>query len=381
MKRKKTTKKDVVNKLLPEITYPEMENNAADRIAQIKTALKALKNQRLREQNKVVVKFSKGYTIKAPAMYSVAIDSKGVEQRGGGAPKGGTRIFAGKTRKGVQFGGDNLIVSNMVGENLEYQKHHDTSIQELILEELLRLTTEVNQVTEINKTLNVLVNENQSGLQKLIIENENLQEAATSVQADFYEFLMGREPSNETKVHQYVPVEIYLDTDSPKVIAKAYSAIKDLLRAVDLNVEYEFPPVKGSWFKGLISKTMERLSKKDVKDRLKKLEHALELSTITKVQSEVDKNKMDAVANFLSATKEIPNLASKIGSLVVIKITDPETKIASVFTKDLSDEEMIILNKNPSLITHPAQLLDKLSSYQLVRQLGITTGSDQENNN
>jgi type I restriction enzyme, R subunit len=110
----------------------------------------------------------------------------------------------------------------------------------------------------------------------------------------------------------------------------------------------------------MFARSKEVLSKDEVTDRLKEAEYALEVKVI-KDQSEADKNYAEAFSNVINSTKDIPNIALKIGSLIIIKTTS-ETGEASVVSRNLTILELHLLNKRPDLMLKPKEILNALAS-------------------
>lgn len=122
----------------------------------------------------------------------------------------------------------------------------------------------------------------------------------------------------------------------------------------------ELPAVWGSWYKRFLARSKEALSSEEVVSRLKEVEYAIEVKVL-KDQSEVDKNQSEAVLNILKGIENTPNAVIKIGSILVIKITNPGTNTPSIQVRTFAIKELHFLNKNPHLTSCPADLLDALS--------------------
>lgn len=97
----------------------------------------------------------------------------------------------------------------------------------------------------------------------------------------------------------------------------------------------------------------------ELTERLKKIEHGIEVNTIQKTQSEIDKNQAEAFAAILNSSTAIPRIATLIGSLLIVKTTDVNGE-ATVYSRTLTTNEMIYLQKNPHLLTQPATILEEL---------------------
>lgn len=155
------------------------------------------------------------------------------------------------------------------------------------------------------------------------------------------------------------PVEIYLDSNDQNNIKNAYKTITDFINNKNLVVEKDLPAEEGSWFKRFFVKTKNIAESEGFKEKKSEVEYGIKLHTITKHQSEVDKNQAEAVSKIIESIKDIPNAAIKIGSLLIVKITVSETP--SISAKNLSLKELMMLENTPSLLKNPVQLLENLN--------------------
>jgi len=156
------------------------------------------------------------------------------------------------------------------------------------------------------------------------------------------------------------PIEIYLDTNNSEQIKKTYQSVLDFLKTKDFKVETELPDEKGSWFKRLFAKTQDLVKTEEFQEKLSEAEYGLKLHTITKQQSEIDKNQAEAVSKIIDSMKDIQNAAIKIGSILIVKTT--VSSVPNIAVKNLSLKEMIELESKPSLLRSPIDLLENLTA-------------------
>ena len=161
--------------------------------------------------------------------------------------------------------------------------------------------------------------------------------------------------------NQYIPIDIYIDTSVNEKIFEVYSSVLDFAKNLGFIKILELPAVKNSWFKRAVAKSQEIMTSDQVTERFKEVEYGIEVNTILKQQSEIDKNESEALANILKSLDGIDNGAIRIGSLLVVKITDIETKAVNLQVRTLSIKEMYLINKNPNLLTNPPKVLEALS--------------------
>ena len=196
------------------------------------------------------------------------------------------------------------------------------------------------RLDEMQRSINLLDETNRS-LKELLFDN------VSSYKSDL--------------THQLIPVNIFLDSDQPNLIYNAYQSILDFLADIGFENSIDFPAKKGSWIKKFIGKSKQILSSEEVTNRLKEVEYSVEVNTILKPQSEVEKNQSEALLNILKGLEGIPNAAIRIGSLIIIKLTNKEGEL-SVQTRTLSIRELHYINKHPELLENPRQILFALSS-------------------
>jgi len=153
---------------------------------------------------------------------------------------------------------------------------------------------------------------------------------------------------------------IYLDTENDEVAFKVFSAIKHLLRENGFEVSKETEVIKGSRINNIWFKITSPLRSKEAKELFEKTKKAIELAKLDKLQSEVNKNNFEAAAAFLNSVKDVPNVATVMGSLVIVKATVNGTP--QLLIRNLTIEQTIQLEKNSSLMNNPLQLLNILNN-------------------
>lgn len=201
-------------------------------------------------------------------------------------------------------------------------------------------TYQKEEISILKEKLNSLINEN-------IELKEVLMNSLTQVQSS-------------TRI-QYIPVEIYLDTKSSEVIFDVYNSVLNLLDKIGFSKSLELPAINKSWYKKMVAKSKTAITSDEVISRLKEVEYGVEVNTILKQQSEIDKNQSEALVNILKSLEKVNNGVIRIGSLLVVKLTEISSGNVNVQVRTLSISEMYILNKDPGLLSKPQQILDALS--------------------
>lgn len=194
------------------------------------------------------------------------------------------------------------------------------------------------------------------------------------LQEELHSYLMARSLGLEPdlmKLHRFVPVQIYLPENDKLQIEQITKAVADFADKLGLEITDNFPPEIGSWFKRFFFKTKEVMSQPEVRKRLDKVEHAIELMTLQRHQADIDKAEADAAATLIKNIENIPNVVLQVGSILLIKRTTQENG-AQIIARTLTPEEMICLHRNQHLLANPEELLKELSNSSQPKQLSAS---------
>lgn len=156
---------------------------------------------------------------------------------------------------------------------------------------------------------------------------------------------------------------IYLDTNDEELANNYYKAFVNVLDTFGFKIKNEGIPRKGSWIREVIFGPKKTLTNEQIHEQLGKIPRALELKHIDKVQSEVNMNEARAIADLIEATKNIPNISTIAGSLVFIKLTNADGS-PMYLTQNLSVKELEEINRTPSIIFKPLELLEKIENMK-----------------
>lgn len=169
---------------------------------------------------------------------------------------------------------------------------------------------------------------------------------------------INKEPAQQLEIE----CKIFLDTNDDELSKKYYKNFLAVLEEQEFVLSRENPAIKGSWLKDFWVKLKNAATNKEVVDRLEKIERGIELHYIDKVQSEVNVNDSQAIANLLVSTKDIPNISTLVGSLLFAKATVNGEPI--FFAQTLTQEQLKIVKDNPSLLTKPFDLINKMEGIK-----------------
>lgn len=154
---------------------------------------------------------------------------------------------------------------------------------------------------------------------------------------------------------------IFADTDDFSKAEKLFETTKALFETFGFEISDEGKIKQGSWFKEkVVYKIRNVFRSKEAKELFDKTKRAIELATLDKVQSEVNRNNMGAVADFVNATKEFANASVIMDTLVILKVTingEPQLKVFKLTT-----EQLIEINRIPRIQNNPIELLNLLSN-------------------
>lgn len=200
-------------------------------------------------------------------------------------------------------------------------------------------------------------------LEEVRSEVNNLKLRTKSIEIDTHTLLAIQAlglPTDEVRLTRYVPIRAYIDETPAGVIGAVSSAVSDVLIAFGFTVADEFPEIRGSWFKKWFAKSKDVVSQPEVRDRLERIERAVELRGIGRPQAEVDDIQASAIKKLIEALDKVPNAAIQAGSVLVVKLTTPNGPVIQART--LTQEEMVALENNQLLLQDPAKVLGRLSA-------------------
>lgn len=157
-----------------------------------------------------------------------------------------------------------------------------------------------------------------------------------------------------------VPVRIWLSEGQPQLVSRVTQSVEQLWRTLGFDFIEAAPPKRGSFLGQWIARGWNTLSRKEVQDRLKKLERALELKGVDKPQADVDETLAKAVQTLMASLDKVANAAVQLGSVLLVKITN-EQGVASVVVTNLSQRELALIRNNPEVLGTPEKILPTLS--------------------
>ena len=176
----------------------------------------------------------------------------------------------------------------------------------------------------------------------------------------------------DAPVPRFVQVRVHLAEIDPQVTDAVSNAVQLLLNALKFGVADDFPAREGSWFKEWFAKSEEPLSLSELQDKLAKIERALEHKEAKKSRPQIDKAEAKAVATLLASIPKNSDVAMQIGSLLILHIANDDGGVGCTQVRSLSEQELILIEKNPKLLASPRDVM-----HQLAELLSKAAGSAQ----
>jgi len=152
-----------------------------------------------------------------------------------------------------------------------------------------------------------------------------------------------------------LPVSIYLASDVNA--GEVELALVELLDDIGADITETMPPIVGSWLGLRLSRFRRWLSSDQADEVIARLERTIQVRLLEQPQAEVDSKQAEAVARLITALEKQESACIQVGSLFVIKVD------GTVVARNLSVLEMSFLNRNPSVLKTPRQVLDAMEKF------------------
>ncbi|WP_146765905.1 hypothetical protein [Micromonospora noduli] len=169
--------------------------------------------------------------------------------------------------------------------------------------------------------------------------------------------LTGRE---ERSALDEISVVVYLDTDDEEMIARTLDRVDALRMLAGYGAEEDISVRRGSIFRRSRAAVQRVFSSREVKDRLVKLERALELTVVDSRQAEYDSVEADAVQKLLESLQDIPRACMRVGSIFVVKYQAAGESV--ILVRNLSQMEIRALERFPEIQASPERAFGALAT-------------------
>lgn len=216
------------------------------------------------------------------------------------------------------------------------------------------------EITFLEERLALLINEVKHWHNEFEQLNAGLQQSHNEIQVELHTHLSIASLGIDTRdvlLRRFIPVRVYFSESDEADLGT--EALKAILDSLDLSICDIFPAETGSILQRLFAKTNEVATQPEIAERLQKLERAIEIQGLHKPQSQVDRNEAEAISAIISALDKVSSAAIQVGSIVIIKLPDPDGN-SCIQARTLSPQELVLLENNPHLLKEPRKILDHL---------------------
>jgi hypothetical protein len=162
-----------------------------------------------------------------------------------------------------------------------------------------------------------------------------------------------------------IPEYLYIENSKVSNPENYYDIFNSFLRIFGFRKINDFKAKRGSWIKRKWNRLVNSDTGDAVVKRLEKVEHALELQQIEKVQSEINVNYADVLSKVYESFKDLPRFIHLVGSMLVVKYNSDNNE-PIVISRILTTEELIYIGKNPFLLNQPQNILSELSKFNSI---------------
>lgn len=171
--------------------------------------------------------------------------------------------------------------------------------------------------------------------------------------------ILGSPSIHGSRLHRYLPVKVYADTDDPHIASALESGIRRVLTEFDFEIVSDPPAETGSWIKRMLGRSEDRLTSGELKTRLAKIEQAIEARHLRSHQAQADKEQSTAASILLDALSQTPDAVCQIGTLLIVKLTDDGKP--SIISRTLGPDEIALVEEDPTILERPRTILKELS--------------------
>jgi hypothetical protein len=172
----------------------------------------------------------------------------------------------------------------------------------------------------------------------------------------------------ESPPSQSISLAAYLDTRDMNLAHGVFSAMDDLAVTLGYSRPSSDETGYGSIWRRAQAAIAAGLSRNEIKERLQKVERAVELVHLDARQANVDVQETQAVANLVQSLKDVPQACVRVGSILFIKYLNEKGEPV-VVARALTLRELRALERFPEIQRNPAGVLDGLA-------LAITSETD-----
>lgn len=169
---------------------------------------------------------------------------------------------------------------------------------------------------------------------------------------------------DDIPMKRYIPVDIYLDTDDLSALETINESVKKVLDSLEMEVFTEPEIFKGSIIEKFWAATKSITSNVDL---IKKIAGLITIFQKTSYEINTDRlfsKKEPAIhlSETLKYLKDVPNISVRVGSLLITKSTSRDIPLIQI--KNLTRDEVILIDRNPGIMKNPRTLHTKLNTLK-----------------
>jgi hypothetical protein len=158
---------------------------------------------------------------------------------------------------------------------------------------------------------------------------------------------------------EVISVAVYLDTEDSHLQERVLKCVDSLVAVMGYDGPADISVEDGSIFRSSWARIKKALSSKEVRDRLTKVERAIELAGLDRPQAEVDLLATQAVHTLLVTLADIPSACVRVGSILLVKHQAPEGPV--ILARTLSQLEIRTLERFPEIQRQPDKVFEALA--------------------
>ncbi|MEZ0071523.1 ANTAR domain-containing response regulator [Planotetraspora sp. GP83] len=167
---------------------------------------------------------------------------------------------------------------------------------------------------------------------------------------------------------EVIAVEAYLATDDEPTARRVFAALDEVARLLGYQDPVEESLERGSIWRRAKAALRSGLSSREVRERLIKVERALEVVALDARQAEVDGKFAEAVSVLVASLADVPEACLRVGSILLVKHYNNTGPV--LVTRNLSQLEMRALERYPEIQAHPKTTLAALATAVASLEIG-----------
>jgi cold shock CspA family protein len=164
----------------------------------------------------------------------------------------------------------------------------------------------------------------------------------------------------QTVVDDVISVDAYLDTNDMTTARAVLDAIDELAGLLGYEIPTDEEIRRVSVWRNAKAALQRGVAHEEVRNRLIKMERALELVGIDERQASVDVKTAEAVERLMSGLQDVPQACMRVGSLLMVKYQDHRGPVLLV--RSMSQLELRAFERYPEIQQDPRTAIEALAT-------------------